>query len=90
MIFTSILVVLFAVIKGLMFFPNVPPAPAALTSMATWLIDLIATAVEIMDLVYSPVLMIMMAGVFLGLFAFENVYYSIMWIIKKIPFLNIK
>ena len=71
-------------------FPDLPDTPQAIVDGGTWITDQIALVVSVLNYVFTPALMAATVVVIIGMFTFEHIYHGAMWIVRKIPVLNIK
>lgn len=69
--------------------PNIPPTPQAVIDGGQWVIDTVASVIGILQLVYSPALLTVIIGVILVILNFDTVYHTAMWILRKIPMINV-
>lgn len=90
MIITNILHILFTwfdtIASGL---PTLPAIPSAVSSGGTWIIDTIGGVISILNFIYSPTLLAAIVVIAVALLAFDTVYNVIMWVIRKVPILNV-
>lgn len=70
--------------------PTLPDIPTAISDAGDWLIDQVESVVGILNLVYGHTLLVAIMVVVAGMFSFTTVYHSIMWIVRKIPIINVK
>lgn len=70
--------------------PAVPAAPEAIVDGGAWIVSAISDVIGILRLVYGQTLLTALVVVFVGIYVFEWAYHSIMWIIRKIPMINMK
>lgn len=80
--------VLFAFAFGML--GNLPPTPAGLELVADQLIQYMAWIINIMDSILIGHLFFGSMAVVSAVMLWEPIYYSIMWVLKKIPVLGIK
>jgi hypothetical protein len=70
--------------------PNVPATPTSISSGGDWVINSVAGIASVLQQIYTPVLLTAIIVVVLVLFNFERIYFLVLWVLKKIPALNIK
>lgn len=70
--------------------PPLPPTPQVLLDLSTSLADILFNTMYFMSHVLTKPLLLAILGVSMGLFLFQPVYHSVMWVLKKIPVLGIK
>lgn len=91
MITLTIIKVFMAGITGLFsIVPNVPATPTAVEDGADWVITTVAGISSVFQQIYSPALLTALIAMVLVLFNFERVYFLVLWVLKKIPAINIK
>lgn len=91
MIIDAILSVLVGVLKLIMTpLPSLPAISTTISDAGTWLINLVSNASGYLQAIYSAPLLAAVIALFVVLLAFEQIYWTVMWIVKKIPMLNIK
>lgn len=91
MIFNFILHIVFGTVKLILgVLPTVAATPSAITSGGDWVISTITGVISVLRYVLSDALLIAVMVVVVGMYTFEWVYHSVMWVIRKIPMVNIK
>jgi len=70
--------------------PDLPSMPTAISTASEWTIDQIAGVISFLSMLYTPVLLTAIVLVIIALFSFEFLYRQFLWVIKKIPIINIK
>lgn len=70
--------------------PNVPATPADIISGGDWVIQQIVGTIAFIRTIYGNALLVAIVVVMAALVTFPWIYHSVMWILKKIPMLNIK
>lgn len=83
-IITDVIISIFSIL------PTLPDMPEVIITSVDWAIDLIVGTVSLFNQIYSPPLFVAIVTISFGLIAFENIYHTIMWILKKIPMLAIR
>jgi hypothetical protein len=81
------MVVFITAVLGIL--PNVPATPAGVTAGATWITDQITSVIAFLNLLYSPTLLAAILIIVVGMFNFEWIYHTALWIIRKIPMINV-
>lgn len=80
-----------AIIQGLLgVLPSLPPIPAEIETGSDWVIDFITAPVGLAQLIYSPVLFGVIVTLWLALIFFDQIFHTVMWIVRKIPMINVK
>lgn len=89
-----IIEVLLNIIKTLLFtvfgWINIPAFPEELTGSIDTFLDLIFDNITLLGFFIRPLTLTITIPVLIILINFEDIYKLTMWILKKIPFLNIK
>jgi len=70
--------------------PNLPQTPQAVIDGGQWAIDQITAVGSLLEMIVSTPLLVATMVVVAGIYLFEFVYHSVMWVLKKIPMLAIK
>lgn len=90
MIFTLIVVGLIALVQLILgVLPNAAATPQTVIDGGQWIIDSIASVIAVLNYVYGSVLLAAIMVVVIAMFTWEYVYAAIMWLIRKIPAINI-
>lgn len=90
MIFTYMITALLALVSGIFsILPTVPPMPVAVTTAGVWVTDQITLVVGVLNMIYGQTLLAALMVVIIGMFTFDWIYHTAMWIIRKIPMINI-
>lgn len=71
-------------------FGNLPPTPDWLIGVADGAITMFQFAIYTLSWLIGPHLFFLTLGVIVALISWEQVYHLIMWVLRKIPILNIK
>lgn len=91
MIFTLIIVGLLGMVKVIFgILPNVPATPTVITDGAAWMTDTIISVISFITYFVSAPLMAAVVLVSVAMFNFDWIYRTSMWIIRKIPMINMK
>lgn len=69
---------------------NLPPFPEELTSSIDTFLDLIFSNISLLGFFVRPITLTVAIPILIILLNFDDVYKLTMWILRKIPFLNIK
>jgi len=91
MIITFLLTAFLAIMQGLFSaLPSIPPIPTAISDVGDQLIAFIGNSVSVLVMLLGGPLLAAAVGVALALFFFTKIYYVVMWVLKKIPLINLK
>lgn len=91
MIFTAIIVGMLALVQLLLSpLPSLPTTPQPIFDGGNTIINLITSVISFLAYIFSPTLLAAAVAIFIAIFAFDTIYNTVMWTIKKIPMLNIK
>lgn len=91
MIFDFLLAAAYALITGpISLIPDLPPMPAEIVSGLSTTNDLLFASVGFLKQLYSPLLFNLLLMLSIALLLFDQVYWFVMYILRKIPFLSIK
>jgi len=91
MIIDFIIQTFVTVTKGIFYvLPTIPATPQAVVDGGNWVITTIGGVMGILNMLFTPTLMAAVVLIAIGIFNFEWIYHSVMWVLKKIPILNIK
>lgn len=69
---------------------NIPPFPVELTNSVNTFLDLIFDNLSLLGFFIRPITLTIAIPLLIILLNFDKVYKLVMFIVKKIPFLNIK
>jgi hypothetical protein len=91
MIFTLMIVGLIALVQ-LIFgvLPNAPATPQSVIDGGAWITDQIGSVIAVLNYVFGATLLAAIMVVVIAMFTWEYIYAASMWIIRKIPMINIK
>lgn len=90
MLFDALMTPIFLFIYAIFaLFPQLPETPQALISVKTWLEGAVESSISILAFWYEPTFLITVIGLVVVFLFFDQLYYGIMFILKKIPFLDI-
>jgi len=70
--------------------PTLPPTPPQIIAAGDWLINMVSQATGLLKYLYTPTLFNIITVLVVALLLFEQIYHLGMWIIKKIPIINVK
>ncbi len=70
--------------------PNAPATPSAVVSGGDWIVDSIASVISVLNWVFTPALMTAIVIIVVGMFTWEYIYAATLWLLRKIPVINIK
>lgn len=69
---------------------NLPDMPVEITSSINSFLDLIFNNLSLLGIFIRPITLMIVVPLILILINFEMVYKIIIWIVRKIPFLNVR
>lgn len=75
---------------GFAMMPALPPVPPELIAFQNGFNDILLNAIQFLRYFFSPMLMWLALGVIITVFLAEPIYHAVMWVLRKIPVLNIK
>jgi len=91
MIFTAFLTLLIVPITIIIgYLPDLPDMPSAITTSASVVITYVGQAFGLLSLWFSTPLVVAMAVSAIALMGFEYFYHLTMWVLRKIPMINVK
>lgn len=91
MIFMTIINAFFGLLQTVLgVLPNVAPIPVAVSTGGDWALAQVSSVISVLNVVFSPALMSGAVLIIVGLFVWEWVYGSVMWVVRKIPLVNLK
>jgi hypothetical protein len=70
--------------------PTVAATPQAVVDGGQWILDTINATISVVSMVLTPTLTAACVVVIIGMFTFEWIYSSVMWVLRKLPMVNIK
>ncbi len=70
--------------------PTIPATPTAIVDGGTWVTTTIGEVISVLNMLYTPALLAACMIVIIAIFNFEMIYHGIMWILRKIPVINMK
>jgi hypothetical protein len=70
--------------------PTVPATPQAIIDGGAWVTTTIGEVISVLNMLYTPTLLAACMIVIIAAFNFEMIYHAIMWILRKIPMINMK
>jgi hypothetical protein len=70
--------------------PSVPATPQAIIDGGGWITETIGSVISVLNMLYSPALLAACMVVIIAMFNFELIYHALMWILRKIPMINMK
>lgn len=70
--------------------PALPDVPEAFTTATDAVIGTLAQGVYLLRYIFSTELLNLSLGILIAVFIFERGYNTIMFVLRKIPFINIK
>jgi hypothetical protein len=91
MIFTLMIVGLMALVDLILqILPTAPATPQTVIDGGSWITDQIGSVVAILNYVFGSTLLAAIMVVVVAMFTWEYIYAAVMWIVRKIPMINIK
>lgn len=90
MIIQGLLSVVSTLIHLLFGFVNIPAMPEAIETSVDYVFDLLFNGVQFLGFVMHWEVVKVCLPVLLAVLLFEDVYYLVMWILRKLPFLGIE
>lgn len=91
MILMAIIDFFFDVLQAIMsVLPTIPSVPTAISDGGTWVVTTIEDVIAILRLFYGSTLLNAIVVVCVAILTFEWIYHGIMWIVRKIPMINMK
>jgi len=91
MILEFLLTAFLALVMGLFgWLPNIPPIPTAISDMGEQVIDIVAGVASILAMLLSPALLLAGTSAIIVMIFFHQIYFVVLWVLKKIPFINLK
>ena len=91
MIFDGIISIVFGFIKLVLSpLPAIPETPEVVLEGSEWVVDTIASVAGFLEVLYSAPLLAAITVMLVALLAFDQIYWFVHWLVKKLPFLNIK
>ena len=90
MILQSLINLLISLIKFCFSWLNIPAFPAEFTQIIDDFLDLIFDNVSLLGFFIRPTTLQILIPALIVVLNFDKVYHFVMWILKKIPFLNIE
>jgi hypothetical protein len=70
--------------------PNVAQTPQSIVDGGQWVINTITGVISVLSMIYTPVMLAAIMIVIVGMFTFEWIYHTTMWVVRKIPMINMK
>lgn len=71
-------------------FPSIPAIDSEISDGGDFVLDVINDVAGVLTLIYSHGLLQAIFAITIIIVAFEPIYHTTMWVLKKIPMLNIK
>jgi hypothetical protein len=91
MVFTYMIIAMLGMVKLIFgILPNAPATPPEVVSAGGWIVTEISSVMSVLTLIFSPVLVAATVVVIIAMFTWEHIYASAMWIVRKIPMINMK
>ena len=71
-------------------FPTLPAIDPSIVTAGNWVTTTLGQGASFAQFLYGTALFNAIIAVLIAIWAFEPIYHGVMWVLKKIPFLNIK
>lgn len=71
-------------------FPTLPSIDPAIVTATSWVTTTLGQGASFAQFLYGTTLFDAIIGVLIAIWAFEPIYHGVMWVLKKIPFINVK
>jgi hypothetical protein len=84
----SVMIGFVKVVLGIL--PNVPATPSAIVDGGNWVTSTIGGVISVLSMLLTPALLAAVVLVIVGLINFQWIYHTVMWVVRKIPMVNIK
>jgi hypothetical protein len=90
MIFLFLIKVILGLITGVFYIlPSLPAMPSAVVTAGDWTATQITGAISILNMIYGTTLLAGMMVIIIAMFSFELIYRSSMFVLHKVPFINV-
>lgn len=91
MIINGILSIILNFLTGLfVLVPTFPAIDPSIASAGTWITNFLSEGVAFAQFIFGVTFYDAVIAVAVAIWAFEPVYHSLMWVLRKIPILSIK
>jgi len=91
MIIDTLIGFLLNILNGILsLIPNIPPMPDAIQQPTTYFLTLAVQTFNLLNYFFGLPVMLAIIFVSFSILFFEQAYHTIMWIVRKIPVINIK
>lgn len=70
--------------------PSLPPIPESIQDGGDFIIGIAEQVGGVLSMIYTESMLAALFAITVALIAFEPLYHSTMWILKKVPMINIK
>lgn len=87
---TVLHVIMLAITALLSILPTLPAMDSGVVSAGAWVTTQVSNTISVLNWIFGSTLLAAIMVVVLALFNFEWVYHSIMWIVHKIPMINVR
>lgn len=71
-------------------FPSLPSMDVSIVTAGAWLSTTLAQGAAFAQFIYGSTLYHAIIALVAAVWAFEPIYHTVMWVIKKIPIINVK
>lgn len=90
MIFQFILDAILATVTAIFtVLPSAPALPSAISTAGTWVVTQVSNSIAFLNMIYGTTLLAAIIVVAIGIFTFEWIYHTVMWIIHKVPLIGV-
>ena len=91
MIWNVVINAVFGVITTILgVLPNAPATPPEVSAAGAWITTQVTNVIGILNMLYGTALLSAIMLVIIAMFNWEWIYHSTMWLVRKIPVVNIK
>jgi len=70
-------------------FPTIPAIDPSIVTAGNWITTTIGSGAAFAQFLYGTTLLTALIGISISIWAFEPIYHAVMWVIHKVPFLNV-
>ena len=70
--------------------PDLPDMPTSIVDAGEWVTTEIESVISVIRMLLGSTLLDAVVVVIIAMFTFEKIYHTALWVLKKIPMINIK